>query len=76
MAWLLALLAVAAGLLEAELLARSVRSRAWGSSLVVRLFVVGAVLVVAARSGHLLLAGAGWLLGYLVGCAWAWRRMR
>jgi hypothetical protein len=55
---------IAVGGLQATLLARAARRRAGGLGVLLRLGLVAAVLLVAARSGHLVAAAAGWALGF------------
>jgi hypothetical protein len=64
MGWLFALGGALAGMAQARLLARSARSRTGAVSIFARLLLVGAVLLPAARAGHLASGTAGWMAGF------------
>ncbi len=61
--WLLALGAAAAGAGQAVLLGRAARPRPSPLLALARVIIVGTVLFVAARAGHLGAAVAGWMVG-------------
>ncbi len=74
--WLYALGGVLAGIAQAGLLGRSARGVPSPSAFFLRLALVGGVLYLAARTGHLPLGAAGWLLGFSAGVAMVYRRLR
>jgi hypothetical protein len=61
---LFALLGVVAGVVEVALLWRATGSGADPFGVILRLFLVGSVLLVAAVAGQLLPASAGWAAGF------------
>jgi hypothetical protein len=66
----------AAGVAEAILLARATRGRPHPLSFLGRLLLVAGVFVLAAKAGHLVLAAAGWALGFAAAAVVAYRRLR
>lgn len=66
----------AAGVVQAGLLARASSRGPHPLGLLGRLLLVAAVLLLAARAGHLLAAAGGWLLGFGVASAAVYRRLR
>ena len=74
--WVFALGAAAAGVAQARLLAGSARGTAGPLSFLFRLLLVGAVLFLAARAGHLPLGVAGWMLGFAASVTVLHRRLR
>jgi len=74
--WLFALAGATAGAAQAGLLGRSVRRGLHPFGLLVRIGLVAAVLVLAARAGHLVPGSVGWLAGFLVAAAIVHRRLR
>jgi hypothetical protein len=75
-AWLFACSGVAVGAMQAGLLERSVRRGPGPVGLFVRLGMVAAVLVVAARFGHLVPGATGWFAGFLTATMIVSRRLR
>jgi hypothetical protein len=73
-AWCCALAGVTVGAVQVVLLARAARGRPSGPLL--RLAVVGAVLLLAARAGHLAAGAAGWAAGFVLAAAPIRRRLR
>lgn len=73
---LFALLGAAAGAIQAGLLARRAGGASHPLSFLARLGVVVVVLFVAARTGYLLWGAAGWPVGFGLGAAVAYRRLR
>ncbi|MEJ2087103.1 MAG: hypothetical protein P8Y69_01170 [Gammaproteobacteria bacterium] len=69
MGWAFALVGALVGVVQTHLLARSTTRGPGLFSYAVRLILVGAVLLIAARSGHLASAACGWILGFAVGMA-------
>lgn len=67
--WFFVLGGVAVGVVQALLLARAAAGSAVAAPMIVRLLLVGAVLVLAARSGQLVPGTAGWVSGFAVSCA-------
>ncbi|GHG96394.1 hypothetical protein [Comamonas sp. JC664] len=74
--WGFALLGAAAGVVQAHLLVNAARGRAGALSLLLRLGLVGAVLLVSALAGHLVAGAAGWLAGFAATSALVQRRFR
>jgi len=74
--WLVTFAAASAGAVQAASLARSARSHPSPLAPFARLMLVGAVLLVAARSGHVALGAAGWLVGFALSVALFYRRLR
>lgn len=74
--WLSALCGAAAGAAQAGLLARTARRGPHPALLLVRLGLVGAVLLLAARAGHLGPGAAGWLAGLTVAGVMVHRGLR
>jgi len=64
MAWLFALGGAQAGLAQAGLLFFAARRGPGPASALTRLLLVGALLLLAARSGHLLFGAVGWIVGF------------
>lgn len=73
--WIFALGGVAAGAVQARLLARSARGRAGSFSVLGRLLLVGAVLFLAALAGHLAAGALGWAAGFAATAAFVYRRL-
>ena len=71
-----ALLGGAAGAAQARLLARDARGVSNPALGFARLLLVGAVLFIAARSGHLRGAAAGWVVGFAFAGIAVHRRLR
>lgn len=71
-----ALCGSAVGLVQAGFLARTARRGPHILGVLVRLVLVAGVLFVAARAGHLLSGVAGWIAGFAVALAIAYRRWR
>lgn len=69
-----AIAGLAVGIAQAGLLARAAAHGPHPLGLLVRVGLVASVLVVAAVSGHLLAAAAGWLLGFAAAVVVARRR--
>jgi hypothetical protein len=63
-AWAALLGGVATGAAQAGLLRRASRVGPGLTSLLVRLLLVGAVLLLAARAGHLAQGAVGWMAGF------------
>jgi hypothetical protein len=76
MAWLFAVSGAAAGAVQARLLGRAARTSPGPLGALGRLLLVAAVLVVAARAGHIAAGSAGWATGFLVGAVLVYRRLR
>jgi hypothetical protein len=68
-------LGAGAGALQATLLARAARPRRGSLGGLARVLVVGAMLVLAARSAHLGAATLGWLVGALANGVREYRRL-
>ncbi|WP_338865010.1 hypothetical protein [Myxococcus stipitatus] len=73
--WVFVLAGVGVGLVQSRLLASSVRGGAHLLSLLLRLGLVGAVLFLSARAGHLASGAAGWFAGFVAASVWLQRRM-
>lgn len=71
-----AVLGALAGVFEVWLMTRAVGKRFHPASALLRLFVVGSVLYMAARSGHLLPGAVGWATAFAVSVAVAARLSR
>jgi hypothetical protein len=76
MGWLFALGGALAGMAQSGLLARASRSGPAPVSIFARLLLVGAVLFLAARAGHLASATAGWMAGFAAAGVLLHRRLR
>jgi len=76
MAALFALSSAAAGLAQAELLARAAGKPPHPLAFAARLLLVGLLLVLAARAGQLLWGATGWALGFGMAAVAAYRRLR
>jgi uncharacterized ion transporter superfamily protein YfcC len=75
--WMLAIAGFAAGSLQAALLARAARgTSASAVHVLVRLLLVGGILLVAARTGNLLVGAVGWLSGFTMASALLYLRLR
>ena len=72
---LFGVLAAGAGVAHAALLARTVQRRAGPFGFVLRLALVAVVLVAAAKSGHLLVACAAWIVAFVAAASVAYRRL-
>ncbi len=66
----------AAGMAQAGLLARASRSRPAPISIFARLLLVGVVLFLAARAGHLASGMVGWMAGFAATGVLLHRRLR
>ncbi|MHB8416542.1 MAG: hypothetical protein ACYDCL_00595 [Myxococcales bacterium] len=74
--WLFGLGGATAGTVQAGLLVWSVCGRPGSLAALLRFSLVAAVLVIAARAGHLVPGAAGWLGGFAVASACAVWRLR
>jgi hypothetical protein len=75
MGWLFALSGAAAGAAQAGLLGRAAGASPSPLGVLLRLFIVAAVLVVAARGGYIAAGTAGWATGFLLGAVLVHRRL-
>lgn len=69
-------LGAAAGVLQVRSLARAARGAGNPFAPLLRFVAIGAVLFVAARSGALVAAAAGWLAGFVIAAIVIARRLR
>lgn len=73
MGWLLGAASVVVGVAQAGSLVRSAQGAASPIGALARITGVGAVLWVAAASGHWAIGAAGWVIGFGLACA-LWQR--
>ena len=71
----ISLLGALVGALQAGLLARSARGGPSPASVLFRLVLVAGFLLLAARSGRLLLGTAGWMSGLVAACLLLYGRL-
>lgn len=74
--WIFALSGAAAGAAQAGLLGRTVRCGLHPLGTLTRVGLVPAVLVLAARTGHLAPGAVGWLAGFVIAAAIVHRMLR